>query len=164
METLTDRFSTYFGSDVASAAAKSIGNGAEIEFQIHRTGTEPAETFTFTKKDGKNAVMPGPARDPQLVFTMNEPAAHGILEFQSDNVGEIGIHLAKMVIATKKPGAEATDRKLDLHFKAGFLTLFSKGYFGVLTSGGAQLASYLASHGLSGIGAFKAILSKRKSK
>ena len=160
METLTDRFSSYFASDVAVSAAKSIGNGAEIEFQINGPAGQIAETFTFTKKDGKNTVLAGPARDPQLLFTLNEPAAAGILDFKSDNIGEIGVHIAKMVFNSKtKPDADA---KLGIHFKAGFLALFNKGYFGVLKTGGGQFASFLASNGLNGISAIKSVLSKKK--
>ena len=162
METLTDRFSSYFGGSVAQDAAKSIANGAEIEFQVQGPSGQVSETFTFTKKVGKNAVVPGPARDPQLLFTMNEQAASGILEFQSELIGEIGVHIAKMLFTSKMKTAAEPGERLEIHFKAGVLTLFSKGYFGVLTHGGAQFASFLASQGLNGIGAIKSVLSKRK--
>src|SRR6267142_638065 len=45
------------------------------------------------------------------------------------------------------------NKRIAIQLKAGFLTLFSKGYFGVVTAGGAQFASFLATRGLSGMSA-----------
>src|SRR6185437_10529280 len=107
--TLTERFASFFDREVAQNAAKSISNGSEMEFRT------PAETFTFTRSDGKNAIVPGPAKSPQLVFTMTEKAALGILDYPSNDIGEIGVHIAKMVISTDP------DVKISIQFKAGFL-------------------------------------------
>ena len=54
-------------------------------------------------------------------------------------------------------------KKVSVKFKAGFLTLFSKGYLGILTAGGSQFASFLASKGLNGMGAIKEALKKMKA-
>jgi hypothetical protein len=154
-ETLTERFSSYFDREVAQEAAKSLGNGAEIEFRIPTSGETPEETFTFTKKAGKNAVVPGPASNPQLVFVIPSASAQEILDFESDEIGPIGVQIAKLVVS---PDA---NRRVSIQFKAGFFTLFSKGYLGVVTAGGAQFASFLASRGLNGIAAIKSLLGKK---
>jgi hypothetical protein len=153
-ESLTERFSSYFNREVAQQAAKSIGNGAEIEFRISNSGEAPSETFTFTKKAGKNTVVSGVAEDPQLIFTMTPQAAQEILDFQSDEIGPIGVQIAKLVVSTD------ANRRVSIQFKAGFFTLFSKGYLGVVTAGGSQFASFLASRGLNGISAIKSVLKK----
>jgi hypothetical protein len=146
-----ERFSQYFDREVAQKAAKSINDGAEMEFHV------ADEAFTFTKQGGKNTVKPGPARDPQLVFTLTPSAADAVLADLSEDIGSIGVHIAKMIAAPEG------DKKVTWKLKAGFLTLWGKGYFGVLTSGGAQFASFLASKGLNGIGAIKDILKKMKA-
>jgi hypothetical protein len=148
--TLTDRFSSYFDQPVAQMAAKSLSDGCEIEFRVG------SEVFTFTKKSAKNVVVPGPALNPHLIFTMTLGAAEEILAQHSDKIAEIGIHIAKMVIS-KDP-----DKHIKVEFKAGFFTLFARGYLGVVTAGGAGFASYLASNGLNGIAAIKSLLGKTK--
>ena len=79
----TEKFSSYFDREVAKKAAKSLGDGAEVEFQVE------TETFTFTKQSGNNAVKAGAARDPQLLFTLSSGAADAILADTSDDVGAI---------------------------------------------------------------------------
>lgn len=146
-----ERFSTYFDREIAQKAAKSLSNGAEIEIQID------GETFTFTKADGKNQVSPGPAKDPQVVFTMTPKAAEAILTDTTEEIGAIGVNILKLIVSKE------SDRRVQVKLKAGFLTLFSKGYFGVLTAGGSEFAGYLASRGLNGMDAIKAALKKLKS-
>ena len=149
--TLTERFRTYFEREVAQQAAKSISNGAEMEIRVG------AETLTFTRQGGKNAIVPGASGSPQLIFTLSPKAAEEILIFPSNDIGEIGVHIAKMVVS-KDP-----EVKVHVQFKAGFLSLFTKGYFGVLATGGAHFASFLGSQGLNGIAGIKSFLGKMKS-
>jgi hypothetical protein len=142
----TERFGRFFDREVAQKAAKSMSNGAEIQFHVGD------EVFTFTRVAGKNAVVPSSAKKPQIIFTLSPKAAEGILDYSSEDIGEIGIHIAKMVVS-KDP-----DTRVAVQFKSGFLGLFTQGYFGVLTAGGAGLASFLASHGLNGISGIKRLL------
>jgi hypothetical protein len=150
VKSLTERFGSYFDRNVAQVAAKSISNGAEVQFHVGD------EIFTFTKQSGKNEVLPEAATDPQLIFTMSAQAAEEILGFQSTEIGEIGVHIAKMVVA------KDSNRHIKVQFKTGFFGLFTKGYLGVLTVGGSHFASFLASQGLNGIGAIKSLLGKIK--
>jgi hypothetical protein len=149
-----ERFTAYFDRDVAQKAAKSISDGAEMEFRV--TGPTP-ETFTFTKTGGKNALKPGAASDAQLAFELTPQAAEDILADKTDSIGAIGVNIAKLVVSKDEA------RKVKVEFKAGFLTLFAKGYLGVLTAGGSEFASFLASRGLSGMGAIKTALKKMRS-
>jgi hypothetical protein len=149
-DTYASRFSKYFDRDVAQKAARSLSNGAEIEFHIHPT----QEVFTFTKEKGKNTILERPASDPQLVFQVTAAAADAILSDESEDIGEIGVKIMKLVVS------QDPDKKVSLQLKAGFLSLFSKGYFGIVTSGGSAFASFLASRGLNGMGAIKAAIKK----
>ncbi|MGK5084234.1 hypothetical protein WDW37_13140 [Bdellovibrionota bacterium FG-1] len=153
----SQRFSEYFDREVACMAAKSIKDGAEIEFIIDNDNPAGIETFTLTKVSGKNSILSQPARTPQLVFKVTPPAAQAILDYPSDEIGPIGVHIVRMIV---KPEA---GKKISVQFKAGFLGLFSHGYFGVLTAGGSQFASFLAAHGLNGMSAIKNVLKKMKA-
>lgn len=153
--TFSDRFDTYFKRDVAQKAAKSLANGIEIQFEIQDPAGAAVESFLFTKANGKNEVRPGKARDPQMVFTMTPDAAAEILDDPTEELGAIGVNIARRVVRPD-PG-----KKISFQFKAGFLSLFTKGYFGVLTAGGASFASFLASQGLNGIEGIKALLKKK---
>lgn len=149
--TLTERFTAYFERDVAQKAAASLSNGVEIEFKTE------GETFTFTRAGGRNKIVSGAPRDPQLQFILTDAAAEAILADPSEDIGAIGVNIARLIVSADG------SKRVSIRFKAGFLTLFSKGYLGVLTAGGAQFASYLASRGLNGMGAIKAALKKVKS-
>lgn len=146
-----NRFSEYFERDVAQKAAKSLTDGAEIEIVVGG-----AEVLTLTRNQGKNRVTVGRARDPQLVFTLTPAAAEEILAEKSDEIGKIGVGIARLIVSKE------ADKKVSIQIKAGFLSLFSKGYFGVLAAGGAEFASFLASRGLNGMGAIKSALKNLK--
>lgn len=148
MDSITERFSRYFDRELAQAAARSLNDGVQMEFRVGN------EVFTFTKAQGRNQIQPGAAKEPQLLFTISPSAAEAILTDPADDIGTIGINIMKLVLS---PDAS---KKVTVQFKAGFLTLFSQGYLGVLATGGAQFASYLASKGLGGMGAIKAALKK----
>ena len=152
---LTERFSSYFDREVAQQAAKSLVNGAEIEFRVSSSGDSPEEIFTFTKKAGKITIVPEASRNPEVVFTLTAQAAQEILDFPSDEIGPIGVQIAKLVVSPDG------NRRVSIQIKAGFFTLFSKGYLGVITAGGSHFASFLATQGLNGIAAIKSILAKK---
>jgi hypothetical protein len=155
-QSFNPRFSAYFARDVAERAAKTLADGAEIEFRIEGSDGSALETFSFTRAQGKNLCRPTPAQSPQLIFRMTPLAAQAILEDESNEIGQIGIHIAKWVLS---PDA---NKKVHIQFKSGFLTLFNKGYLGVIGAGGAEFAAFLASKGLSGMSAIKTVLSKFK--
>jgi hypothetical protein len=152
----TDRFAAYFDRPVAQKAAQSLADGVEIEFRVAGSDGSALETFTFTRTGGRNQLVRAGARDPQLVFTLTPAAADQILDDPSEEVGAIGVAIARLIVS-----ADA-NRRVKLSLKAGFLTLFSKGYLGVVTAGGASFASFLASRGLNGIGGIKSALKNLK--
>ena len=151
------RFNEYFSREVAQKAAKSLADGVEIEFRIRESDGTVKETFVFTKAGGQNVVRPTPAEDPQLLFNLTPFAAEAILTDPATEIGVIGVNIAKLAVS---PDA---NKRVSIQFKSGFLGLFSKGYFGVLSAGGSQFGAFLASKGLNGMGAIKAVLKKFKS-
>jgi hypothetical protein len=113
------------------------------------------EFLIFTKVDGKNQIKSGKAISPQLEFVIPRLAAETILNSPVQKIGEIGIEICKLIV-TQDPAS-----RIQVRFKCGFFTLFSMGYLGVLKTGGAELASFLASKGLGGMDAIKKVLSKK---
>jgi hypothetical protein len=154
----TDRFSAYFDRPVAQTAAKSLADGAEIQFQVSDPAEprKPIETFTFTKQNKRNQIVPGAARKPQVSFELTPAAAEAILAEPAEDVGAIGVGIAKLVVS------QDPAKKVGMKFNTGFLGLFSNGYLGVVAAGGGAFASFLASRGLNGVSGIKEALKKLK--
>ncbi|HUP56653.1 MAG TPA: hypothetical protein VM598_04315 [Bdellovibrionota bacterium] len=146
-----ERFSTYFAREVAERAARPLSDGVEIELKIGD------ERLTFTRNGGRNEVRDGAARDPQVVFSLTPKAADAILDDPAAEIGTIGVNIGKLIVSSD-PGI-----KVGLQLKAGLMSLWNKGYFGVIGAGGAQFAGFLASKGLNGIGAIKEAVKKMKA-
>lgn len=144
-------FEAYFKQEVAEKAARSLSDGIEIGITVGE------ETFTFTRQDRCNAIVARAPKDPQVEFRMSQNAATSILNFKSDSIGEIGVHIMKQIITKNE------DQRVSVKLHAGFLKLLSKGYFGVLTAGGAGVASFLASRGLGATSGIKNVIKKLKS-
>ncbi|OFZ56014.1 MAG: hypothetical protein A2428_07225 [Bdellovibrionales bacterium RIFOXYC1_FULL_54_43] len=153
----TDRFRAYFERDVAQRAAETIADGAQIEFKIQLSNGSPVESFVFTRTNRKNEVRGAGANAPQLTFILTPESAELILSDPAEEIGLIGINIFKLILS---PDA---NRRISLKLHVGFITLFSKGYFGVLAKGGHQVASFLASKGLDGLSAIKELLKKLKT-
>jgi len=152
-----ERFQEYFSRDVAEKAARSLSNGAEMEFRIESLSAAP-EVFTFRRVSGRNSVVSGAASDPQVAFELTPGAAETILSSPADSdIGAIGVGIARLILS-KDPG-----QKVRFRLNGGLLSLLTKGYFGVVASGGSGFASFLASKGLGGIGAIKNAVKKLRT-
>ncbi len=152
----TDKFRDFFKRSVVQTATKSLVDGVEIEIQIKEFGDKPREIFCLRRENKLNITRSGPGDNPQIIMKLTPQAAVELLANPSENVGEIGVQCA-MFLASPN-----LQRKLDLEFKAGFLALLSKGFVGVVLAGGKTFAAHLASKGLDGVGAIKALLAKFK--
>src|SRR5688572_4806757 len=111
---LQDRITAYFDRNVAQQAAKSLSDAAEVEIRITTPEEKVLETVTFTKRNGKNTVLPNPAKDPQLVFTVTHQAIEDILADPSEDIGSIGVNIMKMM--TKSDA----NRRVSMKITAGF--------------------------------------------
>lgn len=148
----TDQFRDYFSKDVAQKAAKSLKNGCNIHLSVGN------EKMTFTKQAGLNSILEGGDGEPEISFQMTEKAADKILANESEEIGEIGVEIAKLIVS------DDPDISVSIKLHAGFFTLFSKGYLGVVTAGGSAFASFLASRGLGGMSGIKSAIKKMSSK
>ncbi len=136
-------------------AAYSIKDGREIEILII---DGPAKmSYTFTKKGGKNLVLEGVPSSADLTFTLPKKSADEIIHSEFDSIGQIGLRIFEKMLS------EHEDQKIKVKLHAGFLSLMTGGYFGVLTAGGSEVASFLAMKGLASMGKIKDTISKMKS-
>src|SRR4051812_46939211 len=99
MGSLNERFSTYFDREPAQLAARTLADGCEIQFDIAGSDGKVTESFTFTKENGKNKVLPSAASSPQLTFTVTPQAAEAILSDSSDDIGTIGVGIMRLVVS-----------------------------------------------------------------
>lgn len=156
LEALGAKLREYFDRPVAEQAAKSLADGSEIELRIQTPDGRGLDAYTFTRKNKKNEILRQGAADPQVVFTLTPAAVEAIVSDPSDDVGQIGVNIAKLIVS------QDSERRVRVQLKAGFMTLFTKGYLGVITAGGASLASFLASRGLGGLDALKSAMKKMR--
>ena len=154
---LTQRFRDYFDREIANRAAKSLADGVQIEIKIQGSDGSVVEQLLFTRKAGRNEIIQGPAPEPQIIFVLTPAAAEEILNDPADQIGTIGVNIVKLIAS---PDA---NRRVSVKLRTGFMTLFNKGYFGVLANGGQEFAAFLASKGLGGIGAIKDAIKNLRS-
>jgi hypothetical protein len=149
------RFDQYFQKPVAIKAAHPLKNGARMGFLIRSSPTEATPLcFTFLHEDGKNLVLKELHPDTDVNFFLTHKAAETILNQPSGEISEIGIQILKLIFSDKP------DHRIGVRLNSGMLTLIRKGYFGVLTAGGAAFSGYLASKGFSGLGSIKTAINK----
>ena len=138
---------------MAAKAARSLADGARIAFRVVKPDGSEIESFVFTKASGLNRIEDagGPS---EVSFELTEGAAEAILSETSDDIGKIGVEIAKLVVS------QSPERRVRARLEAGFLTLMRKGYVGVVTAGGTAFAAFLASRGLKGVGGIKSAIAK----
>lgn len=152
---LANDLKNFFESNpLAQKAADSIKNGRQIAITI--TGDSTKTEFTFTKESGKNVLRDGAASSPDLTFTIPEASAQELVTKNFENVGKVGLHIFEKMLSNDP------NQKIHAKIHAGFLGLMTGGYLGVLTSGGADVAKFLATKGLGSAGKLKDTISKMR--
>lgn len=149
---------------LAHKAANSIKNGREIAVVVTKGDQKTLDahaplartTYTFTKVDGRNVLNEQAAASPDITFTMPETAARELVTKNFDTVGQVGLHIFEKMLSNDP------SQKIHAKIHAGFLSLMTGGYLGILTSGGGDVAKFLASRGLGSAGKLKETISKLK--
>lgn len=143
-EQLRDFFENRPASKVA---ADSLSDGVEIQIEINGSLTS-----AFSKKLDKPALEMRSAISPDFIFQINSNAIQQLVDHKGDDIGEIGIILAKAYLA----------KNIRIKFVGTVWNVLTKGYLGVIKSGGPSFLKFLASHGLSGISKIKEFLTHLK--
>jgi hypothetical protein len=84
------------------------------------------------------------------VFHVSPDAVQTLINSETDDIGELGIAVAKMYLAG--------EIKIKVH--GSMISLLTNGYLGVIKSGGLSFARFLGSHGISGLGKIKDVIQK----
>ena len=137
---------------LSQKAADSIKDGREIAILV--TDGENEFPYTFAKESGKNAFRNSPAVRPDVTFRIPVASVREIVEAKFESVGQVGLRIFEKIISSD-PG-----QKIQVKLHTGFLSLLTGGYLGVLTSGGTDVAKFLASKGLGSMSKVKDTISK----
>jgi hypothetical protein len=112
--------------------------------------------LAFLKNNAGQIIMiEGPPPPPQASLTFSAQLAREVLTLKSDEISDFGLLILRAFL--ERP------RRLQAKIHVGFIELWRKGWFGVLTLGGGRVASYLASQGLNGIGGIQRALKALRS-
>ena len=139
-------------NDLAKKAADSIKDGREIAVIITDTGT--SFPYTFSKSGGQNVFKETAASRPDVTFTIPVASGREITETSFTSVGQVGLRIFEKIISPDPA------QKIHVKIHTGFLSLLTGGYLGVLTSGGSEVAKFLASKGLGSMSKVKDTISK----
>ena len=129
-------------------AAEPLKKGVEIGVVINdvvdcsffKDGEDPR----FEKRSAKN---------PDVVFYIAPDAIEALVAHETDDVGELGIAVAKQYLSGS----------VKIKVKGSIFSLLTNGYLGVIKSGGMSFTRFLAGHGLNGLGKIKDFMTKMKS-
>jgi hypothetical protein len=139
----------FFALEVCQRATQPLKNG--VELAIHITDCAP---LTLEKKQGKVAVIEGTPKSPDMTFWIGKKGVHRLVETKTEDIGEIGIHLIKLMLDSDP------EYRLKSKVHIGTLQLLTHGYLGVLPLGGSTVMKFLASHGFSNLSKIKEAISK----
>ena len=143
----------FFDKPVAVKAASPLKKGVTVNVDIIETG----ESFHVVKEDNMR-VYKEKGKNPDATIEMTINAVEYLISFETDNIGEYGIEILKMILEGDQK------KRIIVHYHVGLIKITTHGYFGVLKLGGSGIWQYLSSHGLSNIGKIRQFLKKETKK
>jgi hypothetical protein len=135
--TIYDKLRDFFENNpLSQRAAESLKNGVEIELIVD------GQSYTFTKDKKSNRFLPHGPSKPDMTFRMPLATAENMVNRSFESIAQVGLFLFQEIASNDE------SRKVHVKIHSGFLGLMTSGYLGVLASGGADIAKYLATKGL----------------
>jgi hypothetical protein len=131
---------------MALAATEPLKDGAAIQFH----GTDGKFDAYYVKEGGCSKCREGRAQEKEMTLTLSEKSIELLTSMKEAQISDLAIWIMDQV----------RSRDVKVQFNAGFLTLFSKGYFGVVAKGGSAILQYLAKHGFGNILKLKRLIAK----
>ncbi|MBI4405303.1 MAG: hypothetical protein HY537_14160 [Deltaproteobacteria bacterium] len=125
-----------------------------VQIALYVDGKGPV---TLTKEDGKPILKLEAPQKAEMSFHVPAKAADSLLETRTEDIGELGLTLLKLV-AHSDPQLRV---KPQVHI--GLFEMFSKGYLGVIPLGGVTVMKFLASLGFGSIGKIKEVVTKLRN-
>jgi len=102
-------------------------------------------------------IEPQPPKKADMTFHVPERALHELTATTTEDIGEIGIAILKLM-AHSEPQMRVTAK---VHI--GLFDLLRNGYLGVLPLGGVPVTKFLASKGFNGVGKIKDAISRLRT-
>lgn len=143
------KLSEFLSTPLAEKAGSCLSDRTRIAIYIDGEG------FLFSRAEGANVVTPAEKPEADVHFWVMPHAMQHLLE-----LGNVpGTGLGTMGVAALEHLFSADpERKIKFRVDAGFLNLWSKGYFSVLKAGGPEVASYVAQKGFNSVARIKEVL------
>jgi hypothetical protein len=117
----------------------------------------PGERWRLVRRAGESLLLPGDARDPDLVFRFS-PAAIERLARVEGSVGAFAVELFGLVVG-EDPGA-----RVDLRIAAPFARLVSRGYVRLLLAAGWRVVAFGARHGVRSLGQLRLLIERLRAR
>jgi hypothetical protein len=139
----------FFAAPLAEKAGSYLSERTRIA--IHIDG----ESFLYSRVDGRNVITASDKPDADVHFWVMPSAMRHLLGLgclPGTGLGTLGVAVLEHLFASDP------ERKIKFRVDAGFLNLWSKGYFSVLKAGGPEVASYVAQKGFNSVARIKEVL------
>jgi hypothetical protein len=147
---LTELKAFFEDGNLAKLAAASIRDGRQIALKVG------SAEYTFTRERGSNLLREGAAPHPDFTFVIPEASARELVTRSFETVGQVGLHIFEKILSNDP------DQKIRVKLEVGLLSVVTGGYLGVLGSGGADVAKFLATRGLGNLGKLKDAIAKMR--
>lgn len=139
-----ETLAAYFERDVCQRATKPLRVGVTIALYVGEEGPFSLERF----KDGTRVTAQKP-ENPDMTFRVPPKGLERLAEYSSDDIGEIGVHILKLM-ADPDPNVRIQPK---VHI--GLFEFLRNGYLGILPLGGTAVMKFLATKGLTSLGKIK---------
>ena len=143
-ERALDKLTRLFDRPVCQKGTGPLRKGVEIAITVDEEGP-----FTLKKERSGAVILPSAPSKPDIVVTVPQKGLDRLLALSTEDVGDIGVEILKLVTSQDK------DTRMTLKVKVGMLTMVRNGYLGVLPLGGTTVMKFLASKGFTGLGKIK---------
>jgi hypothetical protein len=147
------RLERFLSSPLALKAGQGLSERACIALHVGD------ENFYFRRENGENTLSRAQPEGLSIDVHFWVPLSTlrhllSLAELPETGIGTMGVAIFERMFLQDK------DKKISFRVEAGFLSLWSKGYFSVLKAGGPEVASYLARFGFDSLSRVKELLKK----
>lgn len=130
-----EKLKTFLETHPASLeAVKSLSTKAEVGVVIN----DHNECVFFKSKDGKPCFERKRFKNPDFVFFLSPEAIESLVSGPRGSMADIAINITKNYLAGT----------IKIRLSGSLINIFTRGYLGLITSGGSEYMRFLSMHGL----------------
>jgi hypothetical protein len=136
------------------AAARYIDpRGTSSVYFSHR----PREAWRLVQSAGETRLLPGAARDPDLVFRFS-PGAVERLAATRGGIGAFAVELFSCMLD------DDPEQRVEFRIAADFRRLAARGYVRLLLAAGPRVMAFGLAHGVASLGALRRLVAELRSR